>query len=74
MSNQQFVAALRAAHQDGYIKAMRDVHARMSKEVGWAFAKEGDDAYYRGLRDGILRAWEAIGLQRWTETDIPSGK
>ena len=74
-SNRQFVEALRAAHQEGYIKAMRDTHARMSAEVGWASAKEKDDEYHRGLRDGIIRAWEAIGLQRWTPTnDTKSGK
>lgn len=53
---------------------MQDAHARMSKEVDWASAKDADDAYHRGLRDGIMRAWEALGLQRWTKNDTQSGK
>ena len=74
MPNDQLLQAIRAALHEGYIQAMRETHARMSKEVGWASAKEADDAYHRGLRDGIIRAWEAIGLQRWTKTDSQSGK
>lgn len=73
--SKQLINALKSAKRDGYILAMQEMHAKMSAHVDWAQATAGDTEYHRGLRDGIVRAWEAIGLNRWNPTaDTKSGK
>lgn len=72
--NPQFVEALKAAKKEGRIDAIREGMRALHSATAWARAQEGDDAYYRGLRDGIVLAMEAIGYNRWeTQRGMKSG-
>jgi hypothetical protein len=63
--NPQFIEALKAARKEARIDAIREGMRALHSATAWAQAQEGDDAYHRGLRDGILLAMEAIGYNRW---------
>lgn len=73
--NNQLLQAIKAARQDGRVDAVKDLHQRIVDLTDWAEAKSDDDQYHRGMRDGLIMAMEAIGLNRWkTKRDTKSGK
>jgi hypothetical protein len=73
--NNQLLQAIKVARQDGRVDAIKDLHQRIVEMANWAEAKSADDQYHRGMRDGLIMAMEAIGLNRWeTKRDTRSGK
>jgi len=73
--NNQLLQAIKVARQDGRVDAIKDLHQRIVELADWAEAKSADDQYHRGMRDGLIMAMEAIGLNRWkTKRDTKSGK
>jgi hypothetical protein len=73
--NNQLLQAIKVARQDGRVDAIKDLHQRIVEMANWAEAKSADDQYHRGMRDGLIMAMEAIGLNRWeTKRDTKSGK
>jgi hypothetical protein len=73
--NNQLLQAIKVARQDGRVDAIKDLHQRIVELTDWAEAKSADDQYHRGMRDGLIMAMEAIGLNRWkTKRDTKSGK
>jgi hypothetical protein len=73
--NNQLLQAIKAARKDGRVDAIKDLHQRIVEMANWAEAKSADDQYHRGMRDGLIMAMEAIGLNRWeTKRDTKSGK
>jgi hypothetical protein len=73
--NNQLLQAIKVARQDGRVDAIKDLHQRIVELTDWAEAKSDDDQYHRGMRDGLIMAMEAIGLNRWkTKRDTKSGK
>jgi hypothetical protein len=63
--NSQFINALKAARAEAKIEAIREGVRALHSASAWANAQQGDSEYYRGLRDGIILAMEAIGYNRW---------
>lgn len=73
--NNQLLEALKTARKDGRVDAIKDLHQRIVGLTDWAEAKSADDQYYRGMRDGLIMALEAIGANRWqSKRDTKSGK
>jgi hypothetical protein len=73
--NNQLLQAIKVAREDGRVDAIKDLHQRIVEMANWAEAKSADDQYHRGMRDGLIMAMEAIGLNRWeTKRDTKSGK
>lgn len=73
--NHQLLQAIRAAREDGRADAIKHLHQRVAEMANWAEAKSADDQYHRGMRDGLIMALEAIGLNRWeSKRDTKSGK
>lgn len=73
--NNQLLQAIKVARQDGRVDAIKDLHQRIIELADWAEAKSDDDQYHRGMRDGLIMAMEAIGLNRWkSKKDTKSGK
>lgn len=73
--NKQLLEALSVARYEGFVAAKNQTFASLKAELDWLSAKSEDSEYFRGLRDGILRAYEAAGRDRWKKTrDTTSGK
>jgi len=73
--NKQLIEAINIARYEGFVASKNQTYEQLKSELDWASAKDQDDAYYRGLRDGIVRAWEAVGRDRWGKTrGTTSGK
>jgi hypothetical protein len=73
--NKQLLEAMQIARYEGFVAAKNQALKQLQDEMNWASSKEGDDEYHRGLRDGMVRAWEAVGRDRWKRSrDTTSGK
>lgn len=73
--SRQFLDAMKIARSEGKVEAIREMHQKIIELKVWADAKSSDDAYYQGMRDGIVKVMEGIGLDRWqNHKDTKSGK
>jgi hypothetical protein len=72
--NGSLIEAIKAARKEGRIDAIRECMRSLHSAKAWSDAKDGDSEYYRGVRDGLVLAMEAIGYNRWeTQRGMKSG-